>query len=85
MKKMILLLFCISFCTVKAQEPSRPQQPMLKVFLDCESCDINYLSQNLNYVSFLRDQKNADVHILVRLQLTGSDGYEYELEFFWSK
>ena len=53
----------------------------LNLFLDCNKCDQAYIKQNLSHVSFVRDQKFADVYILVRTQKNGSGGIKYMLEF----
>ncbi|MCX7974783.1 MAG: hypothetical protein N3B16_09845 [Candidatus Aminicenantes bacterium] len=52
-----------------------------RVFLDCIRCDVNYIKTEIPFVNFVRDPKEADVHILVTTQLTGSGGTEYTLTF----
>jgi len=34
-----------------------------KVFLDCPSCDSNYIRTEITFVNYVRDRKEADVHI----------------------
>jgi hypothetical protein len=55
--------------------------PKMKVFLDCPRCDMSHVQQTLGHIDFVRDQKFANVHIITRVQLTGSGGEEFELEF----
>ncbi|NEW80404.1 MAG: hypothetical protein GZ086_13480 [Gelidibacter sp.] len=76
MKKMMLLLAVLASCNLFAQNEST-----LKIFLNCNYCDITYIKQNLDYVEFVRDQKDADVHLLFRTQVNGSGGTIYEIEF----
>jgi len=52
-----------------------------KVYLDCMFCDQDYIRDNITYVNFVRDRKDADVHILVTMQGTGSGGQEYTFAF----
>jgi hypothetical protein len=52
-----------------------------KVYLDCMMCDRDYIRDNITYVNFVRDRKDADVHILVTQQGTGSGGQEYTFAF----
>ena len=52
-----------------------------KVYLDCMFCDRDYIRDNITYVNFVRDRKDADVHILVTMQGTGSGGQEYTFTF----
>jgi len=54
---------------------------VLRVFLDCSQCDFNNIRQDINYVNYVRDQSDADVHVLVTTQDTASRGREYTFEF----
>jgi len=77
MKKIfIILTILISFKSFAQINSSN-----LKLYLDCSKCDHPYIKQNLSYVSFVRDQKFADVYILIRTQKNASGGIKYELEF----
>jgi len=77
MKKIILLLTFISCAQVFSQN----QESTLKVFLNCDYCDVTYIKQNLDYVDFVRDQKDADAHLFFRTQVNGGGGTIYEIEF----
>ncbi|MFC2168392.1 hypothetical protein ACFLRW_05345 [Acidobacteriota bacterium] len=50
-----------------------------KVFLDCGSCDIDYVRTEITFVNYVRDRKEAQVHVLVTTQGTGSGGREYTI------
>jgi len=52
-----------------------------KVFLDCGSCDIQYIKTEITYVNYVRDRKEAQVHILITTRSTGSGGREYTISF----
>ncbi|MCA9743213.1 hypothetical protein KC734_16855 [candidate division KSB1 bacterium] len=52
-----------------------------RVFLDCNRCDRGFLNQDVTFVNFVRDRNDAQVHVLVTVQRTGSDGWEYTLDF----
>jgi len=55
----------------------------LRVYLDCSDrdCDFDYLRQEITYLDYVRDRKDAEVHVLVRTRGTGSGGREYEVEY----
>jgi len=53
----------------------------VKIFLDCQSCDLNYTRQQISYVNFVRDVKEAQVFILITQQNAGSGGTQYTLTF----
>lgn len=56
-----------------------------KVFIDCDHCDRDYFRDNITYVNFVRDRKDADIHILITEQTTGSGGREYTFAFIGLK
>ena len=61
------------------EESSRPDA--LRVFLDCASCDENYIRTEITFVNYVRDRTLADVHVLITTQATGGGGTEYTLKF----
>jgi hypothetical protein len=52
-----------------------------KVFIDCADCDIDYIRTEITFVNYVRDRKEAQVHILITTLRTGSGGREYTLSF----
>lgn len=53
----------------------------VKIFLDCRSCDMNYTRDQIPYVNYVRDVKEAEVYILVSDQNAGSGGRQYTYTF----
>ncbi len=51
------------------------------IFIDCSYCDINFIKEQIPVVNYVRDRKDADVHILFTSQSTGSGGTSYTLLF----
>jgi len=70
---------------VSAQEVVTEQdnlrQNAVKIFIDCQFCDMNYIRQQIPYVNYVRDVKEAEVYILETQQSTGSGGSEYTFTF----
>jgi hypothetical protein len=56
--------------------------PAPRVFFDCRSpeCDQTYYRTEIDWVSWVRDQADADVYVLMTSQQTGSQGREYLLD-----
>jgi hypothetical protein len=82
--------FCLLPSAVAgAQEPpvssppaiSAQPAPMLRVFLDCYECDTEYQRQNVTFVDYVRDRADADLHVLVTTQGTGSGGSSWTVKF----
>jgi hypothetical protein len=53
----------------------------VKVYIDCGDCDIEYIKNEIIFVNYVRDRNEAQVHVLITTQRTGSGGYEYTLTF----
>lgn len=53
----------------------------LKVFMDCSSCDMDYIREGMPFVNFVRDRAGAEVHILVMTRSTAGGGKEFTLDF----
>ena len=64
---------------VAAQQAVVPDP--LRVYLDCQDtrCDFDFLRRELGWVDWVRDRADAQVHLLVTSQGTGSGGREYTL------
>jgi len=54
----------------------------LKVFLDGEKIDFDYIRRNVDFVDFVNDPKASDVHIIITSNRTGSGGTNYILNFY---
>jgi hypothetical protein len=59
----------------------RLKQTAPNIFLDCHQCDMDFIWNEITFVNFVRDRQIADVHVLVTIELTGSGGRQYSLEF----
>jgi len=86
----LFLMFSVNLAAFPAAEDDDPppQVDQLRtvapnVFLDCSrrDCDLDYIRTEITFVNYVRDPENADVHILVTRQRTGSGGREYTIAF----
>ncbi len=62
-----------------AQQPAAV--PQIKVFLDCASCFSDFLQSEIEFVDYVRDRTEAEVHVLITRAQTASAGSEYTLAF----
>ncbi len=91
MKKNFLLLLSAVFLSLilsqkgLSQEAENQSETLrkeaVKIFLDCESCDINYTREQLTFTNFVRDVKEAQVYILVTEQNAGSGGSQFTFTY----
>lgn len=83
----LLYLFLLPFISqsVIAQKNESASDTLrkgaVKVFLDCQSCDMNFTRQQINFVNFVRDVKEAQVFILITQQNAGSGGTQYTFTY----
>jgi len=55
------------------------------VFIDCYYCDMNYIREEIPYINYVRDVKEAQVYILETSDQTGSGGRKYTYIFVGQK
>jgi hypothetical protein len=83
----VALIFLSSFFSVSllAQEvetdSSVQREEGLRIFIDCERCDMNYIRDEVPYVNYVRDVKEAQLYILETRETTGSGGRKYTYTF----
>jgi hypothetical protein len=78
-------LVAFAFASANAQQPARGDSVSpavrLRVFLDCNFCDFDFMRTEISFVDYVRDRQDAQVHILVTDQSTGGGGTEFTLHF----
>lgn len=77
----LLLLFLLLPAFTFSQSNTDEEKQTLNVFLDCRGCNDNYVRSEINFINFVRDQSDAEVHLLITLHQTGSGGWEHTLNF----
>jgi len=84
--KSLLIIFLASAfsfsLTVHGQEiPDTLRRAAVKIFLDCNDCDMNYTRQEIPYINYVRDVREAQVFILVTEQNAASGGEQLTFTF----
>jgi hypothetical protein len=78
----IVCLVACSVAGVPAAAQQRAQAERLRVYLDCgEACFAEFLRDELQFVDFVRQPQDADVHLLSTSTETGGGGREIVLRF----
>jgi hypothetical protein len=75
----LILFFQVNTYAQNQADTLRKGAP--KIFIDCESCDMNYTRLQIPYVNYVRDVKEAQVYVLVTNQDAGSGGTQYTITF----
>ncbi|HEX9368322.1 MAG TPA: hypothetical protein VF921_16955, partial [Vicinamibacterales bacterium] len=86
MKRLICRLTCaLAFFLpdgpAAAEQEPQAQHDMVRVFLDCNRCDEDYLKKEVTFIDYVRNREDADVHVLVTNQETGGGGSQWTLKF----
>jgi hypothetical protein len=81
----LALGFSLAVPPLRAQEGQvgldELKKSALRIFLDCDSCDLEYIKTEITFVNYVRDRLEAQVHVLISTQSTGGGGTEYTLTF----
>lgn len=58
-------------------------QETLRVFVDCDGrlCDLDFFRREVPFVDYVRDRRDAQVHLLITSQRTGAGGRSFTLDF----
>ena len=75
------LVALLAVSTSASAQDQNGQLPPLRVYLDCNRCDFDHLRREVPIVDYVRDQADADVHVLVTFQETGAGGDEFTFHF----
>jgi hypothetical protein len=78
----LLFVFIFNNLFISAQENDSSSSSNLKVFIDCNYCYEDFIKTEIDYINYVRDRKQADVHVLITTQNTGSGGREYALTLY---
>jgi hypothetical protein len=82
----VFMIFSLNAYSADSQIPEEELKKIApKVYLDCTRCDKDYIRTEIVWVNYVRDRKEADIHVLGTLLRTGSGGWEYTFEFIGQK
>ncbi len=79
----IACALCLLASEAWAQQDTvaHPASSKLRVFLDCNYCDFDFMRTEVTFVDYVRSRQDAQVHILETDQRTGGGGTEFTLHF----
>ncbi len=78
---LLAIFFFYASTSFSQEDQSLTKEVAPNVFIDCNYCDINFIKEQIPIVNYVRDRKDADVHVLYTSQSTGSGGSDYTLLF----
>ncbi len=83
MNRALQLIILLSLFPLFLSESFAEEQSLLRVFLDCrkDSCDRDFLKRELNFIEFVRNREDSQVHALITRQRNAT-GRKYTLFFY---
>lgn len=77
-----LLIAAAATAVLARPAAAQPADDPVRVFLDCQApCDEDYLVRTIDFVVYVRDRVDADVHVLVTRDRAGAQGWAYRIQF----
>ena len=80
MNRALQLIFLLSLFPLFPSKSFAEEQSLLKVYLDCRkgSCDRDFLKRELNFIEFVRNREDSQVHALITRERNAT-GRKYTL------
>ena len=81
---LVTIIFGVIVCinpAVSQDKGSEIGYEVLNLYLDCSGCYESYIRSEINFVNFVRNPSDADIHLLITDAGTASGGEEYTLKF----
>lgn len=82
-----LFIFFLSFFVsmslsqTEKTEADKLKESAPKVFIECETCDIDFIKAQLRFLNWVSNLDEAQVHVIISLQKTEAGEEEYTLSF----
>lgn len=82
----LLIFSFIYFAPYAFSQTEQTEEDTLKksapeVFIDCETCDLDFIQKEITFINYVKDRNEAQVYILITTQKTESGAIEYTLSF----
>ena len=88
-KSTVVLMFFFLLCSVclygipgSMQESSNSEKPETPtVFIDCTDCDLDYIQEQIKFVSYASSENEAQININITSKKTEAGGLKYTIKF----
>lgn len=79
---LFLLVFPLQRVVGKELPGKGRKEGPVRLYLEGNIVDFNYIRRNISFVDFVNDPNAADVHVIVKKRTTGSGGANYSMAFY---
>ncbi|MCL4549346.1 MAG: hypothetical protein M1495_12345 [Bacteroidetes bacterium] len=77
----VVMLFVFTSINYSQTDQSLIKNGAPNIYVGCGLCDMDFVKEQIAIVNYVRDRKDADVHILFTSQRTAAGGTDYKLYF----
>lgn len=78
-KYFVFLFFFLSNIFVYGQSEEILKKDAINIFLSGNITDLDYLKQEINFINYVRDTKDADVSVMITRRTAANGGSEYSI------
>ena len=61
-----IVLLTAAIPTMASSQDTTATSLAPKIFIDCDYCDTDFIRKEIDFVNYVIDRKNAEIHILIR-------------------
>jgi hypothetical protein len=83
--KTIIATLLIAQQTITTAQETGLRSQSVSVFIDCDNCDLDHIKREITWVNYVREPKEADIHLLITGEQTGAGGSKVSLFFIGQK
>ncbi len=81
-----LFIFCLfpalsAYSQIIETPPDSLRKNAVRLFIDCNYCDMNYIRKEIPFVNYVRDVNEAQLYLMETMENTGSGGQKYSFFF----
>lgn len=79
------IFLAITFVLFSEAQEENLRAQSVNVFIDCEDCETDHIRREITWVNYVREPKEADIHVLIASENTGSGGSKVSMFFIGLK
>lgn len=84
-RKVFAFVLSMILCTQLFSQEENLRSKSISIYIDRADFNMDYIRKEISFVNYVRETKEADLHVLVTSQSTGSGGEKINLYFIGQK
>ncbi len=71
----------IALTVAQTSDTVKTSTEMLRVYIDCDYCDYQFMVQDILFVDFVRDPYVSQVQVIISTEHTAAGGHKFNVRF----